>query len=82
MPTSCAYQFVAKDRSAQAATEVVQYFLYDGLSVAIRLRSYVAQMFYGHAVNHRTAQAVILVDGKVYVPANETGMQIFAWGGT
>jgi hypothetical protein len=82
LPTSCAYQFVGREPEVDGGVEVVQYFLYDGLSVAIRLQNYAAQMFYGHAVAHRTAQAIILVNGKVYLPMEETGMQIFAWGGT
>jgi hypothetical protein len=82
LPTSCAYQFVSREPQGDGGVEVVQYFLYDGLCVAIRLQNYAAQMFYGHAVAHRTAQAIILIDGKVYLPREDTGVQIFAWGGT
>ena len=61
LATTCGYQFIAKPPLVLDEIDVMQYFLYDGLGTAVRMRNYFGHTFYGHAVDHRTAQYLSLI---------------------
>ena len=76
-PTTCTYQFLNYNERVPDC-ELFQFFLYDGLKVAIRIRDFACKTFYGHMATHRTAMPVIVRNDKVFYSDNNIG--VFAWG--
>ena len=76
-PTTCAYQFInfVNDETDGC---VYQFFLYDGLKIAIRINDFACKTFYGHHAMHRTALPLIVRNNKVYY--RDDDISIFAWG--
>ena len=76
-PTTCTYQFL-NYREVFPECILFQFFLYDGLKLAIRIRDFACKTFYGHMATHRTAMPVIVRNNKVYYTDKHIG--VFAWG--
>ena len=76
-PTTCTYQFINYEENFPHCV-LYQFFIYDGLKVAIRLHDFACKTFYGHMATHRTAMPVIVRNGKVFY--TDEDISVFAWG--
>ena len=76
-PTTCTYQFMNYLHNDNKE-EIFQFFLYDGLNIALRIRDFACKTFYGHLASHRTAMPIIVRNNKVYY--NDDNIGVFAWG--
>ena len=76
-PTTCTYQFL-NYTNEHANCEVFQYFIYDGLKIAIRIHDFACKTFYGHMATHRTAMPLLVRNNEVFYTDKEIG--VFAWG--
>ena len=54
------------------------FFVYDGLNIAIRIHDFACNTFYGHMATHRTALPVLVRNGRVFY--NDDKIGVFAWG--
>ena len=76
-PTTCTYQFL-NYREVNAECVLYQFFIYDGLKLALRIRDFACKTFYGHMATHRTAMPVLVRNNKVYY--TDKDISVFAWG--
>ena len=76
-PTTCTYQFINYKEDFPNCV-LYQFFLYDGLQIAMRIHDFACKTFYGHMATHRTAMPVIVRNNKVFYTDENIG--VFAWG--
>ncbi|GKY90495.1 hypothetical protein MPSEU_000023300 [Mayamaea pseudoterrestris] len=76
MPTHCAYAFAG---AFPKSWKLYQYFLYDGLGVAVRFTKGWTQQFYGAEIAHNTA-VTVAVDGNDMVHFHTNKAVVVAWG--
>jgi hypothetical protein len=85
-PTTCGYLFSGALKGDQSKIEIIQYFVMEGLGLAVRFLGETVHHFYGHLFTHNTAVCVAIgSDGKVSYrsdPAKSETFRVFAWGGT
>ena len=80
--TTCIYDFLIKDQEYLKDAEIHQYFLYNGMKVAVRFHSDVCHSFCAHNMSHCTAVCVVKTkDGRVLLSTPDLAVTIFAWGG-
>ena len=80
--TTCIYDFLIKDQEYLKDAEIHQYFLYNGMKVAVRFHSDVCHSFCAHNMSHCTAVCLVKTkDGRVLLSTPDLAVTIFAWGG-
>jgi hypothetical protein len=81
VPTSCQYEYIGDFRGEdwrQPNLQIHQYFICDGLMIAVRITDKMGTYFYGHTFVHCTSVALAVKDGIVYYC--DESFRIFAWG--
>jgi hypothetical protein len=81
VPTCCQYEFLGNFQGedwCQPNITIHQYFMCDGMMIAVRITDKLGTYFYGHTFAHCTSVALAVKDGMVYY-CDQT-FRIFAWG--
>ena len=56
-PTTCFYQFIY-DETDSVDTDIMQYFIMNGLGLCIKVNSYVAHMLYAWSFSNNTSVTI------------------------
>ena len=75
--TTCVYQFIS---SKINSFKILQYFVYEGLQLAVEVPNYSTHIFYPHAFSHCTAFPLAINEFGKVISRHGDGLNIFAWG--
>jgi hypothetical protein len=81
LPTCCQYEFIGNFQEEdwrKPNITIHQYFICDGLMIAVRITDKMGTYFYGHTFVHCSSVALAVKDGIVYY--SDESFRIFAWG--
>ena len=65
-PTTCVYQFIF-DQYDSNETNIIQYFVIDGLVLCMKFNSYVAKMFYAWSFSHNIPVPIYINQNRYYL---------------
>ena len=81
LPTTCAYQFNWESRWMEKENSFVQYFVMDGLGLAMPLEDGIAHHFMASLFAHNTSVGVLTFeDGEMSIGSDDPEILVFAWG--
>ena len=75
--TTCVYQYLSDELEN---IEIIQYFVYEGLKVVVRIPNYATHVFYPHAFSHCTAFLLAINNSGKVISKFGSGINVFAWG--
>jgi hypothetical protein len=85
-PTTCGYVFSGSLKGNPLKIRIYQYFVMEGLGLAVRFMDETVHHFYGNLFAHNTAVCVAIgSNGKVSYksdPFKSETFRVFAWGGS
>ena len=76
-PTTCVDQLIY-DKNDSDDTNIIQYFIINGLGLCIKVDIYVAYMFYAWSFSHNTAVTISTNKNK-YILSLKTKTTAFSW---
>ena len=77
-PTTCFYQFIY-DEKESVDTQIIQYFIMNGLVLCIKLNIYISCMLYAWSLCRKSEVLIDIKKNKYFLSFN-TRTTVFSWG--